>query len=526
MADSDIDRDARISALEAELKNERAQFALAERAASIAYWRFCIADGKLVWSPGMYRLLGVNPRTQSPDNDWLMNQIKPDDVAQIQEKIAAAIRSRSSFYYRTRSRDPNVSVQVVDTHGEVEVGSDGNIVSVIGVCHDVTKETIAEAERAQAERRYRIMMEEASDIIMLHGPQGRVEFASAALERILGRTLHEFDQTGYLAIVHPDDRVEAEKVSRRPPPGKTYTATYRARHADGHYVWIEVTTRSVFDEVTGEFRHVVAVSRDVGERKQQELEMKAAREAAEAANRAKSSFLANMSHELRTPLNAILGFTDIMRDEMFGPIGNPRYRDYIALIHNSGELLLDLIGDVLDMAKIEAGKLDLNFEAINLSDVIGECAQIMTERAKRAGVTLRVRTHGVVCSADRRAIKQIVINLISNAVKFTPEGGGVEVTDSMCGEGARITVTDTGIGIAANDLPRLTKPFEQVCADPQLAKKGTGLGLALVRALAEKHGGRLTIESRPNDGTTVTVEIPRDAGALEEEIKRAADFSI
>src|SRR5215472_15572016 len=249
MADSDIDRDARISALEAELKNERAQFALAERAASIAYWRFCIADGKLVWSPGMYRLLGVNPRTQSPDNDWLMNQIK--------ETIAAAIRSRSSFYYRTRSRDPNVSVQVVDTHGEVEVGSDGNIVSVIGVCHDVTKETIAEAERAQAERRYRIMMEEASDIIMLHGPQGRVEFASAALERILGRTLHEFDQTGYLAIVHPDDRVEAEKVSRRPPPGKTYTATYRARHADGHYVWIEVTTRSVFDEMTGEFRHVV-----------------------------------------------------------------------------------------------------------------------------------------------------------------------------------------------------------------------------------------------------------------------------
>ena len=523
MADSEIDRDARIAALEAELRNERAQYALAERAARVGYWRYSLADRKFVWSPGMYRLLGIDPRKRKPDKDWLFSLIHPDDVVMLQEKIAAAIRTRSPFCYRTRSRNPNVPVQVVDTHGEVEVGPNGRVVSVIGVCHDVSKEIIAEAERAQAEKRYRIMMEEASDIIMLQGPQGCVEFASGALERILGRTVREFDQSGYLAIVHPDDRLEAEKVAKRPLPGQTCTAAYRARHADGRYVWIEATTRSVFDEETGEFRHVVVVARDVGERKQQELEMKAAREAAEAANRAKSSFLANMSHELRTPLNAILGFTDIMRDEMFGPIGNSRYREYITLIHNSGELLLDLIGDVLDMAKIEAGKLELNCETVCLSEVVNECARILSDRAKVSGVALKVQTEGVFCSADCRAMKQIVLNLISNAVKFTPPGGTVEVTDAWVGDRVRITVSDTGIGIAPDDLPRLTTPFEQACADPQLAKKGTGLGLALVRALAEKHGGTLAIYSRPNDGTTVIVEIPHHQ---EREVGMIPDFSI
>jgi PAS domain S-box-containing protein len=504
-----MNSDARIAALEAELRNERAQYALAERAARVAYWRYSLEDRKVTWSPGMYRLLGIDPNSQRADHTWLMSQVRSEDVVEVERIIGQAIRTRSPFYYQTRARDPNSPIQIVETHGEVEVGPDGRVVTVIGACHDITKQVTAETERAQAERRYHVMMEEASDIIMLHAPGGRVEFASAALERILGRTLREFDAMGYLAIVHPDDRQEAEKVSRRPQRGETCTATYRARHRDGHYVWIEVTTRSVFDEKTGDYCYVVAVSRDVSERMRQEVEMRAAREAAEAANRAKSSFLANMSHELRTPLNAILGFADIMRDELFGPISNSRYREYISLIHNSGQLLLDLIGDVLDMAKIEAGKLELVFEDVSLAAILHECAQIMAERAERGGVTMRVNTNGTVCSADRRAMKQIVLNLLSNAVKFTPAGGEVEVSDALVGERVRITVSDTGIGIAPEDLPRLANPFEQACADPKLAKGGTGLGLSLVRALAEKHGGAFAVESTPGEGTTVTVEFPR-----------------
>jgi len=504
---------ARIAELETELRSERAQFALAERAAGVGYWQSFLTDGHVTWSPGMYRLLGVDPAQQTPDNEWLQSQIRPEDVVVLQRKIFEAIRTRAPFYYRTHARYPDASAQIVDTHGEVEVGPDGRVVSVIGVCHDVTKQVIAESARAQAEKRNRIMMEEASDIIMLYGEGGRVEFVSSALERILGRTIREFDYRGYLGMVHPEDRAEAEEIATRPSPGETKTATYRVRHAEGHYVWFEVTIRSVFDEETGEFRHIVAVSRDISERKFQEIEMRAAREAAETANRAKSSFLANMSHELRTPLNAILGFADVMREEMFGPIANARYREYISLIHDSGELLLDLIGDILDMAKIEAGKLHLSFEPTNLTEILEECAHIMTERAKSGGVDLCIRSQGIVCSADRRAMKQIVLNLLSNAVKFTPQGGKVEVSDEIAGDRVRITVADTGIGIAPHDLPRLATPFEQVCGDPKLAKKGSGLGLALVRALAEKHGGALFIESRPNAGTTVTVEFPRFTAA-------------
>lgn len=509
------EKDLRIAALEAELKAERAQFALAERAARVGYWRLMLADNSLSWSPGMYRLLAVDPNAQAPDNQWLLDQIDPQDVHVIQDKIAAAIRTRSPFCYRSRARHPEVAAQIVDTHGEVEIGSDGRVISIIGVCHDVTQQVTAEAERAKAQERNRLMMEEASDIIMLHGPQGRVEFASAALERILGRTIREFDDKGYLGLVHPDDRPEAERLATRPPRGTTFTATYRARHADGHYVWLEVTTRSVFDEISGEFRHIVAASRDISERKAQELVTEAAREAAEAANRAKSAFLANMSHELRTPLNAIIGFADIMRDEMFGPLQNPRYREYVSLIHNSGRLLLDLIGDILDMAKIEAGKFQLHFEKVNLVETAAECVQLLAERAAggNVNVNLVAPPHGLICSADRRAMKQIVLNLLSNAIKFTPPGGQIEVETSLNGDLAHIEVRDTGIGIAAEHLPRLANPFEQVCSDPQLAKSGTGLGLALVRALAEKHGGRLRIASPSQDGTTVTVEFPRFATA-------------
>jgi PAS domain S-box-containing protein len=507
------DAQAQIAALQAELKSEREHFALAERAARVGIWRLRLSDNNLTWSPGMYRLLGIDPGSQAPDNQWLLDQINSDDVRMIVDMIDTAIRTRSPFFYRNRARYPEAVAQIVDTHGEVEIGPDGRVISVIGVCHDVTQQVTAETERAKAQERYRLMMEEASDIIMLHGLQGRVEFASAALGRILGRTIREFDDKGYLEIVHPDDRAEAKKLATRPPCGTTFTATYRARHAAGHYVWIEASTRSVFDDVTGEFRHIVAASRDVTERKAQELVTEAAREAAEAANRAKSAFLANMSHELRTPLNAIIGFADIMREEMFGSIQNPRYREYVSLIHNSGELLLDLIGDILDMAKIEAGKFKLSFETMNLAETVDECLQMLSERAARGGVRVNavVPAQGVVCSADRRAMKQIVLNLLSNAVKFTPAGGRVDIAASIENDFVRIEVRDSGVGIAAEDLPRLAHPFEQVCADPKLAKSGSGLGLALVRALAENHGGRLTIESPGRKGTIATVEIPRTA---------------
>ncbi len=494
-------------------RNGWKHFALAERAANFGYWRTSFADGKMFWSPGMYRLLGVDPAVQVPDQVWLMDQVEPEDARHVHKTIMEAVASKSPFYYRTRSRNPEAAVRYVDTHGEVELGPGGNVIAVIGVCHDVTRQVMADAEREKTQQRYRLIAEEASDIILLQ-ENDRTVFTSNAMERLLNRRPEEFQNGNYLKLVHPDDIDEAKKVLGRPPAGQTRTATYRVRHAAGHYIWFEISTRGVLDEATGTFWEI-SVGRDVTGRKEQEFELRAAQERAEAGSRAKSLFFANMSHELRTPLNAVIGFTDIMCAEMFGPLGNARYREYARLIRTSGKHLLDLIGDILDVAKLDAGKLELSFAPCDLGDTIREGADLLAERARSAGLSLstEIPDSDLSLIADARALKQIVLNLLSNAVKFTQPGGQVII--GARGEPGEVAlfVRDNGIGIPPDALERLGRPFEQVCTDPMLAKGGAGLGLSLVRAFTEKHGGSMRIDSEVGSGTQVTLQLPRRQSA-------------
>jgi len=497
--------------LESELKVARAQFALAERAMRVGFWRFSLKDGRKTWSPGLYALLGLEPGAPIPELGLLIP--KDEGGVAYLEKRSAAIENRSSYFIRNRIRCADGLERVIDTFGEPELGTSGEVVALVGASQDVTQRVMVESERDRVQELYRIMTEAASDIITvyrLNNGKGRTEYASAALGRMLGWSLRNLEGDEFFKHVHPDDIAEAEKLGEIPASGKSVTATYRVRHADGHYVWIEGTFNTVFDEETGRVLYRVGVARDVSERKSYEEAVQAARLSAETANRAKSVFLANMSHELRTPLNAIIGFADVMNREMFGPIDNSRYRNYLASIHKSGEHLLDLINDILDVAKIEAGKLELRLENVNLTEVIGECIQLMSERAASAGVQLKagLPAQGIIFMADARAVKQVVLNLLSNAIKFTPAGGHVDIAVMHGADVVRLEVRDDGIGIAAEDIPRLAKPFEQVCDDPGLAKRGTGLGLALVRALTELHGGRVTIDSPARKGTIVTVELP------------------
>ena len=247
--------------------------------------------------------------------------------------------------------------------------------------------------------------------------------------------------------------------------------------------------------------------------RQANSESRAAQEHAMAANKTKSEFLANMSHELRTPLNAIIGFSEVMRDQMFGPLGDAHYRDYSRLIHSAGTHLLGLINDVLDMSKIEAGKMDLYPEKFDLRTAIDECIALMRERAEAAKLELiaDVPERALFVFADRRAINQILLNLLSNAVKFSLNGGRIRVRGGTREDSVWFAVEDKGMGIPARDLPRLGKPFVQVRGQAGLAQEGTGLGLALVRALAEQHHGSMRIESQEGVGTTVTVELPKEA---------------
>jgi two-component system, cell cycle sensor histidine kinase PleC len=232
---------------------------------------------------------------------------------------------------------------------------------------------------------------------------------------------------------------------------------------------------------------------------------------AEEANQAKSSFLANMSHELRTPLNAIIGFSEIMKSEMFGPIGGDKYRDYCKDIHQSGQYLLDVINDILDMSKIEAGRIRLDFEQVRLGRFLHDTMRVVSARADDKQVELTADiAKGMRVRADQRLLKQIVLNLLSNAVKFTPEGGRITVRARPSKDWVRIAIVDTGIGIPRTALAKLGRPFEQVESQFTKSHQGSGLGLAIARSLTELHGGTLRIRSTPGRGTLVLLRLPVD----------------
>jgi len=253
---------------------------------------------------------------------------------------------------------------------------------------------------------------------------------------------------------------------------------------------------------------LVGVVLDGRTQRVREMALERARDDAESQNAGKSRFLANMSHELRTPLNAIMGFSDIMRQRLFGPLSD-RYAEYAELMHESGGHLLELINDILDMSKIEAERYELALEHFDLREAVAAVLRLIRGQADRAGVHLRgvLPKEALEGEADRRAVKQIVLNLISNALKFTPKGGSVTVTAQAVGGTLEIIVADTGVGISTEDIARLGNPYEQAGGVEQRAG-GTGLGLSLVRAFAKLHGGDMTLESELGAGTTVTVRLP------------------
>jgi cell cycle sensor histidine kinase DivJ len=357
---------------------------------------------------------------------------------------------------------------------------------------------------------YRFLADNAIDLITLHGSDGRIRFASPAARALLGRDPDSLNGIAPSVLAHADELkalqaafVEASYF------GRSAEAEVRLKRADGSYVWTEIRCRPA-EAADGEAAEIVAVTRDISERKVQERALIEARDLAEGASRAKSHFLANMSHELRTPLNAIIGFSEVMTHEMFGPLGARRYLEYAGLIHESGGHLLELINGILDMSKIEAGKFELSEELFDLAEVAEQSVRFVKLQADRKGVVLKtdIPADCVTIFADKRATKQMLVNLLTNGVKFTPRGGEVKVWALRDSSGLQIAVRDTGIGISPEDLKRLGRPFEQVDGTHVKQQEGTGLGLALVKALAAMHGGDAVLESKVGSGTTVRVRLP------------------
>ncbi len=338
-------------------------------------------------------------------------------------------------------------------------------------------------------------------------------YANESMARLLGYTsLAELAQfhTDIDAAIHPEDlaRLHAATQARQRGHGDVSKHIFRYRHKDGSYVWLEAISR--FTDWNGVPAETSWVN-DISERVRAEEDLIAAKDAAEYANRSKSEFLANMSHELRTPLNAIIGFSEFMRLEMGGPVGSAKYAEYIGDIHDSGQHLLSLINDVLDLAKLETGRLELHANEFRPDTLAAASLALMRQRAEEAGVTLVLAAAPDLPAlrADERAVKQILFNFLSNAIEFTPQGGTVTVSLALDREGRLdLAVRDTGIGMSESDIVTALAPFGQV--DSQVARQhqGTGLGFPICDSLMRLHGGTLRIQSAPGQGTTMIASFP------------------
>lgn len=377
------------------------------------------------------------------------------------------------------------------------------------------------------EERYRLLALNMTDVISRHGRGGITLFVSPAAEKLFGTAPRELLGHGLFDRVHVADRPAYLTALADAAAGSEACSVefrVRQRKADEarqapHFIWVEMRCQTLGESSDGAGAsldhpgNVVAVMRDVTERKVQQQIIADARAEAEQANEAKSRFLATMSHELRTPLNAVIGFSEMLMNEEAMPLDAERRRDYARLIHDSGHHLLSVVNLVLDMSKIDTGKFVITAEAFAPGPVIHGCCDLMALKAREAGldIVLKMPVDLPEMVADKRALKQMLFNLLSNAIKFTDRGGKVTVSATVDGRDlVAIAVEDTGVGICADDLPHVGDAFFQARGSYNRPYEGTGLGLSIVKGLVELHSGRMWVESRIGVGTCVTIHLPID----------------
>ena len=363
------------------------------------------------------------------------------------------------------------------------------------------------------EDRYRLLARHMSDVVSRHRKNGAVQFISPAAEAVLGTPASGLLGHGLFDRVHVMDRpayLTALADSAHGGEGRSVEFRLRRDGNAGEFVWVEMRCRPLEQGAPSEDGEVVAVMRDVTERKTQEQALQQARAAAEQADASKSRFLATMSHELRTPLNAVIGFSEMIMQEELLMLDARRRKEYAQLIHDSGQHLLSVVNGILDMSKMESGTFELTPEPFAPRAALVNCCNLLALKARENGIDLVTRAPDDLpeITGDPRAFKQIVLNLVSNAIKFTERGG--TVTASAAVEGARLVlrIADTGVGIAPEDMKHVGDPFFQAGKAYQRRHEGTGLGLSIVKSLVDLHGGDMMLDSEPGRGTKVTVRFP------------------
>ncbi|WP_439405116.1 ATP-binding protein [Bradyrhizobium sp. DASA03076] len=377
---------------------------------------------------------------------------------------------------------------------------------------------------SREEERYRLLARNMSDVISRHQRNGAVQFISPAAEAMLGMPVAQLLGHGLFDRVHVADRPAYLTALSDAARGEVRSVEFRLRRdptgserGQIDFIWVEMRCRPLdqdqrqnsYSDVTAELE-VVAVMRDVTDRKLSEQALDQARNAAEAADAAKTRFLATMSHELRTPLNAIIGFSEMIAQEQILMLAASQRKEYAELINASGQHLLSVVNGILDMSKMESGNFEIASEPFAPRAALMHCCNLLALKARESGIDLITDAPQdlPVMTGDPRAFKQIVLNLVANAVKFTERGGQVTVSASASASQLTLRVSDTGVGIAPDDLKRIGAPFFQCGKTYERRHEGTGLGLSIVKSLVALHLGELTVQSKLGEGTAVTVKLP------------------
>jgi two-component system cell cycle sensor histidine kinase PleC len=502
-------------------------------------WDWDLSRGRIFWSQSMFTMLGLDSRSDLLTFGEVNALVKSDDVDlfAIADQLISGELDHIDRTFRMQHTDGHwiwLRVRCELSQGSSDVG-----LHLIGIAVDITEQKSLAEKTVEADLRLRDAIETIPEAFVLWDATNRLVLCNSHFQR-----LHKLPDsavapgTSYETVIEvgsmPQIRSRQHETGAQTPGARTFEAQLddgswlhisERRTKDGGYVSVgtditrikeheqklvdnDLRLRATVEDLR---RSQAALERqaielvDLAEKYSQE------KNRAEEANQTKSKFLANMSHELRTPLNAIIGFSEIMESGMFGSLGSEKYQEYCHDILTSGHYLLEVINDILDMSKIEAGRMKLDLEPLDLSKTLAESLRVVSGRAQDKNLVLDADIESAIdVVADRRATKQIIVNLLSNAVKFTPEGGKVVVRSRVLRDRIMLMIADTGIGIAPQSLARLGRPLEQV--ESQLTKTyhGSGLGLAIARSLTQLHGGSMKLRSKLGTGTVVCVTLPRD----------------
>ena len=502
-------------------------------------WDFDLSTRRMFWSTSLYEILGLPPKTEplSFSDAARMMHSEDGNLYELARSVGCGDLRQIDQIFRMR----HAHGHYVWLRARAQVIRTSNGPRVIGIAMDVTEQHRLAQRYAEADQRLADAIESTSEAFVLWDKNDRLVMCNAHFQQAYGLP----DSV----LVAGTERSVVNAAACRPvverrvadPDQSGLSRTTEVQLADAR--WLQINDRrtrdgglvSVGTNITLLKRHEerlrdsekrlmatigdLSASRHKLERQKTELSdananYQAEKERAEAANTAKSEFLANMSHELRTPLNAILGFSEILLAEMFGPVGSPKYSEYARDIHDSGKHLLNVINDILDMSKIEAGHMRINREKVDLVPLVEETLRLTAIQAAQKNIAIQQRVcRDMHMTGDRRAMKQIMLNLLSNAVKFTGNGGRVELRTHVHEKGLMLTIADTGIGIPSAAIDKIGQPFEQVQSQYAKSQGGSGLGLAISRSLVKLHGGTMKIRSCVGKGTVVTLFIPHDEAA-------------